>query len=160
MLSVYRPTSSQISTQSKLPILKSNSELSFFIHILFWSKRKDLWQCIIISTELCSIVTNCFAKLIAFKLLCKINRNTSSVLNWFKNLDEKENRKFIKFDIAEFYPWITEELLMKASNHFTIIHRLINYFNILSPNFPRCAKGLLTTVFTSMGKIEFWSTIL
>ena len=35
----------------------------------------------------------------------KVNqwRNTSTVIDWFKNLADKQKRKFIKFDIAEFY---------------------------------------------------------
>ena len=33
-------------------------------------------------------------------------RNTSSVIDWFKNLGNKNKCKFIKFDIAEFYPSI------------------------------------------------------
>ena len=30
--------------------------------------------------------------------------NTATVINWFKNLSDKYKRKFIKFDIAAFYP--------------------------------------------------------
>ena len=35
-------------------------------------------------------------------------RNTATVINWFKNLSDKHKRKFIKLDIAEFYPSISE----------------------------------------------------
>ena len=41
--------------------------------------------------------------------------NTATVINWFKNLLNKHKRKFIKFDIAEFYPSISENLLNKSS---------------------------------------------
>ena len=41
-------------------------------------------------------------------------RNTATVINWFKNLSDKHKRKFIKFDIAEFYPSILENLLNKS----------------------------------------------
>ena len=41
-------------------------------------------------------------------------RNTATVINWFKNLSDKHKRKFIKFDIAEFYPSISENLLNKS----------------------------------------------
>ena len=44
-------------------------------------------------------------------------RNTSSVISWFKNIPSKEHSKFIKFDIVNFYPSITEELLMKSINY-------------------------------------------
>ena len=44
-------------------------------------------------------------------------RNTPQVINWFKNLTHKENRRFIKFDIADFYPSISEDLLSRASSY-------------------------------------------
>ena len=46
----------------------------------------------------------------------KVNqwRSTSSVITWFKNIDSKSKSKFIKFDIVDFYPSISEELLLKA----------------------------------------------
>ena len=55
----------------------------------------------------------------------KVNqwRNTSMVIEWFKNLAEKQKRKFIKFDMAEFYPSNSEDLLTKLINYaklFTI----------------------------------------
>ena len=45
----------------------------------------------------------------------KVNQwsNTSTVIDWFKNLADKQKRKFIKFDITEFYPSISEDLLNK-----------------------------------------------
>ena len=39
------------------------------------------------------------------------------VIDWFKNLVDKQNRKFIKFNIAEFYPPISEDLLKKSINY-------------------------------------------
>ena len=36
------------------------------------------------------------------------------MLYWFKNLDQKDRRKFLKFDIEAFYPSITKELLQRA----------------------------------------------
>ena len=41
-------------------------------------------------------------------------RSTEEVLTWFKSLDGKQNKKWIKFDIDSFYPTITKELLTKA----------------------------------------------
>ena len=43
-------------------------------------------------------------------------KNTDEVVSWFKNIKDKPACKFLKFDIAEFYPSITKELLMKAIN--------------------------------------------
>ena len=49
----------------------------------------------------------------------KVNwwRNTSTVTDWFKNLADKQKRKFIKFDIAEFYSSISQVLLKKLINY-------------------------------------------
>ena len=48
----------------------------------------------------------------------KINqwKNTQSVINWFKNLKCKKQLKFVVFDIENFYPSISEKLLVDALN--------------------------------------------
>ena len=52
-------------------------------------------------------------------------RNTHSVIDWFKNLPSRQGVSFIKFDIVEFYPSISEELLHKAIN-FAKLHTTIS----------------------------------
>ena len=51
-------------------------------------------------------------------------KNTSSVLEWYKQLTNKTGSTFICFDVVEFYPSISEELLQRAldfaSRHLTI----------------------------------------
>ena len=51
-------------------------------------------------------------------------RNTSDVIQWFKNIKNKKSCTFTTFDIDEFYPSITERLLNDAitfaSNHTNI----------------------------------------
>ena len=49
----------------------------------------------------------------------KVNlwRNTSTVLDWFTNTTNKGSSRFIKFDIVEFNPSISENLLDKAINY-------------------------------------------
>ena len=44
-------------------------------------------------------------------------RNTDNVLHWFKNIEQKNRCKFIKFDIVSFYPSISEDLLLKALDY-------------------------------------------
>ena len=46
----------------------------------------------------------------------KINQwqNSSQVIEWFKNIEEKSQYSFTTFDIKEFYPSIDEELLRKS----------------------------------------------
>ena len=43
-------------------------------------------------------------------------QNTKDALAWFKNINDKKNKKLLQLDIVEFYPSITEELLDKAIN--------------------------------------------
>ena len=55
---------------------------------------------------------------------CRTNIRNFSVLQWFKKLPNKCDSAFISFDVVEFYPWITEDLLGRAldfaSNYATI----------------------------------------
>ena len=46
----------------------------------------------------------------------KVNqwKNTNDVISWFKSIKNKQNCKFISFDIKDFYPTITKELLSKS----------------------------------------------
>ena len=46
----------------------------------------------------------------------KVNqwKNTNDVICWFKSIKNKRNCKFISFDIKDFYPAITKELLSKC----------------------------------------------
>lgn len=41
-------------------------------------------------------------------------RNTNSVLDWFKMLEKKDELTFLVFDIVDFYPSISEDLLSKT----------------------------------------------
>ena len=43
-------------------------------------------------------------------------KNTTEVINWFKDIQNKNQYKFAMFDIKDFYPSIKEELLKKALN--------------------------------------------
>ena len=51
-------------------------------------------------------------------------RNSSAVIEWFKNINNKNEHAFLSFDIVDFYPSITENLLNRAiswaSQHTTI----------------------------------------
>ena len=41
-------------------------------------------------------------------------KNTTAVINWFKSIENKQQFSFICFDIEEFYPSISQDLLNKA----------------------------------------------
>ena len=41
-------------------------------------------------------------------------KNTASVIEWFKRIEQKHLYKFIMLDIKDFYPLIQEELLNKG----------------------------------------------
>ena len=38
------------------------------------------------------------------------------MITWFKNVKSKSSSSFIKFDIADFYPSISKDLLLRAIN--------------------------------------------
>ena len=44
-------------------------------------------------------------------------KNSFSVVEWFKCLENKKELSFLEFDIVEFYPSITENLLKRALNY-------------------------------------------
>ena len=51
-------------------------------------------------------------------------KNTSNVIQWFEAIPEKSKHAFITFDVCDFYPSISEPLLMKAldyTSQFTTI---------------------------------------
>ena len=63
-------------------------------------------------------------------------KNTKSVIDWFKGLEDKSNLNFMQFDIVDFYPSISEELLMKAINYakgFIPIMPTSRYFSTKAP---------------------------
>ena len=50
------------------------------------------------------------------KNIMKVNqwKDSSEVITWFKQIDDKSKHKFIIFDIKDFYPSISKSLLQKA----------------------------------------------
>ena len=44
-------------------------------------------------------------------------KSTRDVLTWYRNCHTNQKSSFINFDIIDFYPSITESLLLKAINH-------------------------------------------
>ena len=61
-------------------------------------------------------------------------RNTSTVIKSFENLKNKQKRRFIKIDIADFYPSITKHLSERsieyAKSFATIEHKLLEAISI------------------------------
>ena len=43
-------------------------------------------------------------------------KNTDGVIKWFTNVDDKQNCRFLKFDVVDFYPSISKKLLQRALN--------------------------------------------
>ena len=50
-------------------------------------------------------------------------KSTQSVIDWFNNIKDKQKHRFMVFDVKDFYPSITEELLSKA---IYFANRIIN----------------------------------
>ena len=44
-------------------------------------------------------------------------RDTDSVITWFENIKSKNKCIFMQYDIKEFYPSISEDLLKKVLDH-------------------------------------------
>ena len=61
-------------------------------------------------------------------------KNTSTVIKWFENLQNKQKRRFIKFDIADFHLSITEHLLERsikyAKSFATIEHKSLKAISL------------------------------
>ena len=50
-------------------------------------------------------------------------KNTQEIIEWFKGIDNKLYYKFIMFDIKDFYPSISKEILTDALTFtYTIIY--------------------------------------
>ena len=64
------------------------------------------------------IFSNKYLENIISKLNSKLQynqwRNTSTIIEWFKAIKNKAKCRFIKFDIADFYPSISIELLDRS----------------------------------------------
>ena len=60
--------------------------------------------------------------------------NILAVIKWFENLQNKQKRRFIKFDIADFHPSITEHLLERsikyAKSFATIEHKSLKAISL------------------------------
>ena len=71
--------------------------------------KSDIWK---ISKN---ILDNILKK-INEKLRLYLRKNTSAVADWFTEIQEKDRCTFVSFDIIDFYPSTTEELLRKTLN--------------------------------------------
>ena len=65
--------------------------------------------------------------------------STSTVIDWLRAIENKKPCKFIKFDIAEFYPSVSAKLLEKsinfARNIIEIENKIINIINHAGKSF-------------------------
>ena len=84
-----------------------------------------------INNPTCRLINPCKSEIgiISKNLLDRINKeitqatkvnlwkSTKYTIEWFKAIPEKEKHAFITFDVCDFYPSISEDLLMKALNY-------------------------------------------
>ena len=54
-------------------------------------------------------------------------KNTSEVITWVKNINNKKKTSFINFDVGNFYPSISIELFTEAINYAKTITNIDNY---------------------------------
>ena len=85
---------------------KDNFQSSLHCHLIYPSESE-------LGKIRKSILENIYQHLV--KLLCVSQcKNSASVIKCFKDIEDKKNCTFIKFDIREFYPSITKTILDKA----------------------------------------------
>ena len=60
-------------------------------------------------------------------------RNTQNVIDWFSNIEEKSRHSFISFDIIDFYPSISENIIIYAIWLKHHILRALRNFGITVP---------------------------
>ena len=72
-----------------------------------------------------SVVSKKYLENIISKLNSKLQynqwRNISTIIEWFKVIKNKAKCRFIKFDIADFYPSISIELLDRSISFATFL---------------------------------------
>ena len=74
------------------------------------------------------------------KLTANQWKNTKDVIEWFKSINNKNNCTFIQFDIKEFYPTITEEIL---DNVISFAQKYVPIDNSTIRTIKHCRKSLL-----------------
>ena len=70
-------------------------------------------------TDICKITKHILDKINKSLLSnTKVNqwKNTSDAISWFKNINNKKQSSFVNFDVENFYPSISEKLLIDAIN--------------------------------------------
>ena len=92
--------------------------------------------------------------------------NTDQVLSWFIGLD-KETYSFLKFDVIDFYPSISEELATKSlkiaksytnipTEDLVLIKNACKSIYCTTGNLWRKGRGEKTTLFLMSHKARYW----
>ncbi|KAJ8026981.1 hypothetical protein HOLleu_31977 [Holothuria leucospilota] len=63
-------------------------------------------------------------KTIRTKTKVNLWKSTRDILQWYNSITDKPNHSFVVFEIVEFYPSITENLLLKALHYADQLHRI------------------------------------
>ena len=59
-------------------------------------------------------------------------RNTDAVVTWFQNIENKDICWFIKFDIVDFYPSISKDIITNAISFAKSSYLRQNYQNYIT----------------------------
>ena len=59
-------------------------------------------------------------------------RNTDAVVTWFQNIENKDICSFIKFDIVDFYPSISKDIITNAISFAKSSYLRRNYQNYIT----------------------------
>ena len=74
-------------------------------------------------------------------------RSTKEVIRWFNNLDNKKQLSYLSFDIVDFYPSITDNLLIKT------LKWAQKYHNIALTEFDAMMHARRTILFDHKGNV-------
>ena len=87
------------------------------IYHRFWKFLFEIDQTLRIDTEIGKISKKLLEKI--NKTICEATKvkqwhKSEDTIKWFRNIKKKRKSFFVQFDIVEFYPSITKELLQKS----------------------------------------------
>ncbi len=80
--------------------------------------------------------------------------NSQSVINWFKEIEHKSHYNFVSFDVVDFYPSITEDLLDKAIAWAKTIVNISDVHVLFNCNKPWIKRDSPTTFDVTMGSFD------
>ncbi|KAK2564350.1 hypothetical protein P5673_011775 [Acropora cervicornis] len=116
-VTIFRATETRTVFSTTIRVLRqpSSENAAMFYHLLYKAPARQRRYLLDISSLLLNKnILDRINSTIAKKHNLNQWKNTTAVINWFKSIENKQQFSFICFDIEEFYPSISQDLLNKA----------------------------------------------